>query len=191
MATFDRFDICEAHLALENDYHSGGWLQERPSNQRRKESTDVQLSRIGFKPGISFNGFQSLSDNGKEIYAELERRYGLLRSVVDFEVLDHGEDGSQYFPGCSAMFSKYQHCVTGVGDTAAEALEDAAVQMAMNDHHLSDAQYWWAKVAYLSDPEKSAFESLDHSECDDDHSGDDWNHYVSIRYTLRGESEGE
>lgn len=76
MATFDRFDICEAHYALEIDYNEGGWLQERPSNQRRKEATHIQLERLGFKAGMGFNGFESLSENGQEIYRELEQRYG-------------------------------------------------------------------------------------------------------------------
>lgn len=75
MATFDRFDICEAHYALEIDYNVGGWLRERPSNQRRKEATHIQLERLGFKEGMGFNGFESLSENGKDIYNELEERY--------------------------------------------------------------------------------------------------------------------
>jgi len=73
-AHFDRFDVCEAHCVFERDYHSGGWLHERPSNQRRRESTDVQLCRMGFKPAPSLS-FESLSENGQEIYRELERRY--------------------------------------------------------------------------------------------------------------------
>lgn len=76
MPHFDRFDICEAHLALEWDYNVGGWLRERPSNARHMRSTDVQLTRMGFKPGMAFNGFESLSENGKEIYRELQVRYG-------------------------------------------------------------------------------------------------------------------
>lgn len=76
MAHFDRFDICEAHLALEWDFNVGGILQERPSNMRRNMSTGFQLSRMGFKPGSEFRGYDSLSDNGREIYAELCERYG-------------------------------------------------------------------------------------------------------------------
>lgn len=76
MAYFERFDICEAYLAMEWDWHSGGWLQERPSNKRRMESTDVQLRRMGFKPGAGFEGFKSLTENGREIYHNLEQRYG-------------------------------------------------------------------------------------------------------------------
>lgn len=79
MPYFDRFDICEAHLALEWDWHRGGWLQERPSNQRRMESTDIQLRRIGFKVGAGFVGYESLSENGREIYHQLEALYGFDR----------------------------------------------------------------------------------------------------------------
>lgn len=84
MPYFDRFDICEAYLVFEWDWHSGGWLRERPSNVRRGqrrgfvgESTDVQLHRMGFKssPLLSYD---TLSDNGKEIYALLGERYGLI-----------------------------------------------------------------------------------------------------------------
>lgn len=83
MPEFNRFDICEAHLALEWDWHDGGWLRERPSNQRRLESTAVQLGRIGFKPGDGFCGYESLTENGQAIYHELEQRYRL--PVADVE----------------------------------------------------------------------------------------------------------
>ena len=73
---FDRFDICEAYLALEWDWNEGGWLHERPSNRRRMESTGVQLERMHFHTGMGFNGYDSLSENGKEIYHNLEQRYG-------------------------------------------------------------------------------------------------------------------
>lgn len=45
------FDVCQAHLQLEADYNYGGWLRERPSNQRRNESTSCQLSRMEYSPG--------------------------------------------------------------------------------------------------------------------------------------------
>lgn len=60
MPYFDRFDICEAYYALENDYNVSGVLQERPSNQRRNMSTDFQLHRMGYRSGRMFNGFKSL-----------------------------------------------------------------------------------------------------------------------------------
>lgn len=83
MAYFDRFDICEAHKALEDDYNVSGILQERPSNRRRCMSTDFQLDRMGFKASPLFYGFRSLSDNGKEIYSDLVTRYNLPHSDHD------------------------------------------------------------------------------------------------------------
>jgi hypothetical protein len=76
MPDFDKFDVCEAYYQLECDYNKGGWLHERPSNQRRMESTDVQLHRMGFRVGAGWRGYESLSENGKEIYHLLRRRYG-------------------------------------------------------------------------------------------------------------------
>lgn len=73
---FDRFDICEAHYCLEADWSWGGILWERPTNRKRRESTGVQLHRMGFRPRPNLE-FDTLTENGQEIYRELERRYGL------------------------------------------------------------------------------------------------------------------
>jgi hypothetical protein len=73
---FDSFDICEAHLVLEWDYNVGGWLRERPSNQRRRMSTASQLHRMGFKAHRALE-HDTLTENGKKIYATLKVRYGL------------------------------------------------------------------------------------------------------------------
>lgn len=50
IAYFDRFDICEAYYLLEVDYNVNGWLQERPSSVRRRESIGNQLHRLHFRP---------------------------------------------------------------------------------------------------------------------------------------------
>lgn len=42
------FDVCHAYQLLEANYNVGGWLRERPSNQRRRESIGCQLARIGY-----------------------------------------------------------------------------------------------------------------------------------------------
>lgn len=107
-------------------------------------------------------------------------------NVADFQVLDHGEDGSQYFPGCGTAHTNFAHVATGVGDTGTEALDDALDSMAQADHRPSAIQVHTMRES-LSEPDKSAFASLDHSECNDDHDGDDWNHYVSIRYNVKAE----
>lgn len=73
---WDRFDICEAHQVLEWDYHKGGWLHERPQNQKRREATSVQLNRMAFRPAPSLE-FDTLSENGMAIYQCLRQRYQL------------------------------------------------------------------------------------------------------------------
>lgn len=77
MPHFDRFDICAAHAAIEIHYNVGGRLRERASNQRRMESTGVQLHRMRYVPAPTrLDCFEELTENGREIYAELQARYG-------------------------------------------------------------------------------------------------------------------
>jgi hypothetical protein len=81
---WDRFDICEAYAIMEWHWSSGGWLHERPSNQRRMEATAIQLHRIGFgaRPSLEY---ETLSENGKEIYHNLEDRYGFPSTRSELE----------------------------------------------------------------------------------------------------------
>lgn len=79
MASFDRFDICEAHALIEAHYNVGGILHERASNQRRNMSTGYQLDRMRFRESPMGGTFEHLTENGREIYQELERRYGFVR----------------------------------------------------------------------------------------------------------------
>lgn len=75
---FDRFDICEAYLLLENDWNVGGVVWERPSNKRRMMSTGFQLHRMGFRPSPFGVTWETLSENGREIYRNLCEEYGFL-----------------------------------------------------------------------------------------------------------------
>lgn len=61
---FDRFAACAAYAALEYDWNAGGWVRERPSNQRRRESIGVQLHRIQYRAGFHMGGFSSLMPSG-------------------------------------------------------------------------------------------------------------------------------
>jgi len=88
MITDNTFDLMEAHYLLESDFNVSGVLQERPSNQRRSMSTGFQLNRMGFHPMPSLS-YETLSDNGKQIYMSLVFRYGLesvlIRTVKDMD----------------------------------------------------------------------------------------------------------
>lgn len=64
---FDRFDIVEAYYAFACDYHSG------ISSDLYKMS--CRISKY-FNPSPMWNGFESLSENGKEIYHNLVTKYG-------------------------------------------------------------------------------------------------------------------
>jgi hypothetical protein len=77
---FDRFDICEAYAVMEWDYNLGGWLHERPTNRRRMEATSIQLARLRFKPRPNLSS-DTLTENGREIYESLERRYESVSTI--------------------------------------------------------------------------------------------------------------
>lgn len=50
--------------------------------------------------------------------------------LIDWQVINHGIEHSQYFQGCGVSFTKYDFCVTGIGMTASEAREDCYEQLA-------------------------------------------------------------
>lgn len=80
-ARFNRRDIQNAHYALEVDWHISGVLQERPSNQRRRMSSDYQIHRMNQRAHITYTtreqGYAGLTFNAKAIYRQLQARYGL------------------------------------------------------------------------------------------------------------------
>ena len=69
---FDRIDICEAYRVLETDYNVNGLIPERG----KSESIGVQLSRLEFVSDFVWD-YDSLSDNGKDIYDNAVERLGL------------------------------------------------------------------------------------------------------------------
>ena len=75
-AQFDRFDICEAYLCAELEFHDGGVLRERPTCVRRRVSVEWQLRSMGFQPAVSLRT-QELTPNGIAIYRALVSRLGL------------------------------------------------------------------------------------------------------------------
>lgn len=59
---WNRFDIVEAHYAFCVDYHSGQW-SDLYARQCRISSY--------FKPGMAWDGYDSLTENGRAIYDTL------------------------------------------------------------------------------------------------------------------------
>jgi hypothetical protein len=52
------------------------------------------------------------------------------RTITEFELVDHGIEGSQYFQGCGISFTEFTDIATGCGDDPREAIEDALEQLA-------------------------------------------------------------
>ena len=57
----------------------------------------------------------------------------MLKPIAEYEILDHGVTNSQYFRGCGTSFTEYEDVATGIGSSAAEALEDALDMAAQMD----------------------------------------------------------
>lgn len=57
-----------------------------------------------------------------------------MRKIKDYQIVDHGVEHVQYFQGAGVSFTRFTDdtCYTGVGDSPAEALEDALEQLAMS-----------------------------------------------------------
>lgn len=81
----DRFNICQAYAQLESDYNKGGWLQERPSNQRRRESIGCQLARIGFSNPFGYVAIEAEPDDEEEYGAD-EVREVYMRAVLRLDL---------------------------------------------------------------------------------------------------------
>ena len=64
---FDRFDICEAWYLFASEYHEGQWS--------KLYRVFGRLDKIKFKPSPMLR-YESLSDNGKEIYDNLVANRG-------------------------------------------------------------------------------------------------------------------
>lgn len=54
----------------------------------------------------------------------------MTKSILEYEVVDHGVDYPSYFQGCGVSFTPFDVCYTGIGDSPAEALDDALDQAA-------------------------------------------------------------
>jgi len=56
-----------------------------------------------------------------------------MKTVVEYEIVDHGFESSQYFQGYGIACTDFDDVATGIGETADEAWEDALDQLAQSD----------------------------------------------------------
>ena len=61
-----------------------------------------------------------------------------MKKITEYEIVNHGIDGEQYFQGCGVACTSFDDVATGIGNTEKEALEDAIDSLAQNDWEISD-----------------------------------------------------
>lgn len=92
-----------------------------------------------------------------------------------YEIINHGADHSDYFPGCGTAFTDFDRCVTGTGYHAAEAYSNALEQI-----------YSWEgdKANKLKLPKKPRGYGITKRNHIPANSNESYYWYVSIRYSL-------
>lgn len=58
--------------------------------------------------------------------------------VIEYEIINHGMEHSQYFQGCGVYGTRFTHVWTGIGDSSKEAYNDALDQMFMDDREAAE-----------------------------------------------------
>jgi hypothetical protein len=129
-----------------------------------------------------------------------------MKTIVAFEILDHGIEYSDYFQGCGVACTEYTDVATGIGNSEEEALSDALDSLAQGEwdtegckglaEALANASKKDAVSAFMAQNYASPCEECDADDCDGcDYEGseeacDDCPHYhVSVR--VRGSNDAE
>jgi len=94
-----------------------------------------------------------------------------MKKLIEWEIVDHGIEHSQYFQGCGVSFTKWDECFTGIGCSGAEALEDALEQ--------AYGKWEWSAIQE-SDMLEEVSGEPDKEVTDQPEDGELW-HHVSVR----------
>jgi len=63
-----------------------------------------------------------------------------MKPIIEYQLIDHGIENSQYFQGCGVAFTSFDDVATGIGDTPADAIDDALEQLAMGGWETDDLE---------------------------------------------------
>ena len=115
------------------------------------------------------------------------------RRITDWQFEDMGFEHCQFWPGFGCGATRFKHCATGCGSTAAEAidsmLEDIAQRGDFDDVDLGDLEAQllahcelksWPDDGY---PDDDNDDNADHDDGDMD-DDNEINYYVGIRFNL-------
>lgn len=56
-----------------------------------------------------------------------------MKTIGEFELIDHGIEHSQYFQGCGVAYTQWNNVVTGIGPEPGLAIEDCLEQIACGE----------------------------------------------------------
>ncbi len=62
-----------------------------------------------------------------------------MNKITSYEIIRHGAEHSDYFQGCGVSYTSFNHVSTGIGDTEAEAFDDALESIAQS-HSFVDGE---------------------------------------------------
>jgi len=111
-----------------------------------------------------------------------------MKKIIDYDIVDRGIEGSQYFQGCGTSFTKFDACYTGCGSNPAEAIDDALEQIAMcGEHEIEgfEEQMKEDYPQYLTSDGDWSPTPYAHAECSEEDDECELYYYVSIR--VKGE----
>lgn len=99
--------------------------------------------------------------------------------IKDLECADLGTDHAQYFPGVGVAFTSFDTVYLGVGESYADALNDAAAQLWCAEESTDTLSDLLSDEIANSDTTEDA-----HADCEHDESEGaepcEWNHYAAI-----------
>jgi hypothetical protein len=99
------------------------------------------------------------------------------KTITEYDIITHGVDWPDYFPGCGLAFTNYDDVATGIGNSEREAAEDALDQLAQANWDTDSNPGLAAEVNALSDDDEIIDEIIA-----EDNDGEDQPYvYVSIR----------
>ena len=93
-----------------------------------------------------------------------------MKTVIAYEIIDHGVEHEQYFQGCGTAFTEFTDVYTGIGDTPKDALEDALESAAWDDWNVDGIENDLSDESDIPEPEDDEEDGL----CE-------LYHYVSLR----------
>ena len=100
-----------------------------------------------------------------------------MKPTAKYQIINHGMDHEQYFPGCGCACTPYDRCVTGCGESAAEAYQDALDCVYTDEGSKADSLDLPNKPRGLGITSRPVVPA----------SAEDFHYYVSILYTITTE----